>query len=286
MPRWTTSSVPKLTGQTYIVTGASSGLGLVTAKTLNEKGAQVIAAVRNVKKGREVLSSNIEIRECDLADLESVKKFAKSINGNFDVLINNAGVMAIPMSQTAQGFEMQMGTNHLGHFALTGYLKDQIKDRVVNVSSIMHKFGSINLEDLQSKLKYNKWTAYSQSKLANLLFSLSLNNYFESKSSKIISVTAHPGYSDTNLQANSSRGKKTKAMTIANKIFAQSAEQGALPILFAATESLERNSFVGPDGIFESKGYPKPVGRSKAAQDEVMAQKLWELSEKLTGVKY
>lgn len=286
MSRWTAQDIGPQNGKTVLITGASSGLGLASAKVMNEKGARVIAAVRNLQKAREVLGHDIEIRELNLSELSSVKKFANELNEDIDILINNAGVMAIPLARNSQGHEMQFATNHLGHFVLTGLILDRVKDRVISVSSIMHKMGEINFDDINSETKYNKWTAYGQSKLANLLFTLQLDKYIKDVNSNIKALAVHPGYSDTNLQANSSRGKKSAAMALANKLFAQSAEQGALPTLFAATQNLPSNSYVGPDGLFESKGYPKLVGRSKKAKDYMVAEKLWKLSEELTGIKF
>lgn len=286
MKKWDSSQISNQTGKTVLITGASSGLGLVTANTLIGKGARVIAAVRNTSKAKQVLNSKVEIRELNLADLESVRKFASELSDEIDILVNNAGVMAIPLARTAQGFEMQIGTNHLGHFALTGLLLNKIKDRVISVSSMAHRMGRINFEDFNWNKRYSKWGAYGQSKLANLLFTSQLDKLFNDSDSSRKAIAVHPGYSDTNLQANSSRGEKSKAMAIANKIFAQSAEQGSLPSLFAITQDVPGNSYIGPDGFLEIKGYPKYVGRSKAAQNQETAERLWELSEQLTGVKY
>jgi NAD(P)-dependent dehydrogenase (short-subunit alcohol dehydrogenase family) len=286
MSKWTPALIPDLSGKTIVITGASSGIGLEAAKVLNEKGAKVVAAVRNPVKARNLLPSSVEVREVDLSDLESVRKFVSEIEFRVDVLLNNAGVMAIPLRRTRQNFEMQIGTNHLGHFALTGLLLDRINDRIVTVSSIMHRAGRINFKDFNWEKSYNKWSAYSQSKLANILFTSELSRKLNNSNSKVRAITVHPGYADTNLQANSSRGEKSVQMKIANKLFAQSAAQGAWPSLFAITEDLPTNSFIGPDGFFQSKGHPKIVSRSKEARNFEVAQKLWRLTEDLTGVNF
>jgi NAD(P)-dependent dehydrogenase (short-subunit alcohol dehydrogenase family) len=286
MRNWTPKEIQNLSGKTYVVTGASSGLGLASANTLVSKGARVIAAVRNTEKAKQVLDQRVEIHELNLASLASVHNFANKLNEKFDVLLNNAGVMAIPLARTEQGFEMQFGVNHLGHFALTGLLLDRITDRVVTVSSMAHRMGKIYFDDLNWNKKYSKWFAYGQSKLANLLFTSQLDHLFKKSQKNLKAIAAHPGYSDTNLQANSSRGEKTPAMKIANKIMAQSAEQGSWPQLFGATQDIPGNSFVGPNGFGEMKGYPKLVNRSKAAMDMETAAKLWRVSEDLTGVKF
>jgi NAD(P)-dependent dehydrogenase (short-subunit alcohol dehydrogenase family) len=286
MRNWTPKEIQNLSGKTFVVTGASSGLGLASANTLVSKGARVIAAVRNTDKAKQVLDQRVEIKELNLASLASVHNFANKLDEKFDVLLNNAGVMAIPLARTEQGFEMQFGVNHLGHFALTGLLLDRITDRVVTVSSMAHRMGKIYFDDLNWNKKYSKWFAYGQSKLANLLFTSQLDHLFKKSQKNLKAIAAHPGYSDTNLQANSSRGEKTPAMKIANKIMAQSAEQGSWPQLFGATQDIPGNSFVGPNGFGEMKGYPKLVNRSKAAMDMETAAKLWRVSDDLTGVKF
>lgn len=286
MTKWTPERIKDLAGKSIIITGASSGIGLAAANTLSKKGAHVIAAVRNIDKAKAVLNPNIEIRHLDLTDLESVKDFAKSITNKFDVLLNNAGIMAVPLGRTAQGFELQMGTNHFGHFALTGLLLDKIRDRVVTVSSTAHRMGKINFDDINSHKKYSRWGVYGQSKLSNLLFTLELDKKLKNSGSSVRAIAVHPGYSNTALQSKTGKKIQDKFMEFANKRLAQSDEQGSWPSLFAITEDVPGNSFIGPDGFSQIKGYPTYVSRSKRAQDAAVAERLWRLSEELTGIKY
>ena len=283
---WTSDDLRDQSGRVVVITGASSGIGLVTANKLIEKGATLIAAVRNVAKARAVLNPKAQIQELDLADLDSVKRFANNLNRSIDVLVNNAGVMAIPLSRTAQGFEMQIGTNHFGHFALTGLLLDKIQDRVITVSSTAHKMGRMRFADINWNKTYKPWLAYGQSKLANLLFTAELDKRLSDSGSKVKAIAVHPGYSNTALQGKSEKKTQDFFMKLANKYLAQSDTQGAWPTLYAISEDIPGNSFVGPDGFAEIKGYPKLVGRTKAAQNMKDANTLWEISEKLTGIKY
>ena len=283
---WTSDDLRDQSGRVVVITGASSGIGLVTANKLIEKGATLIAAVRNVAKARAVLNPKAQIQELDLADLDSVKRFANNLNRSIDVLVNNAGVMAIPLSRTAQGFEMQIGTNHFGHFALTGLLLDKIQDRVITVSSTAHKMGRMRFADINWNKTYKPWLAYGQSKLANLLFTAELDKRLSDSGSKVKAIAVHPGYSNTALQGKSEKKTQDFFMKLANKYLAQSDLQGAWPTLYAISEDVTGNSFVGPDGFAEIKGYPKLVGRTKAAQNMKDANSLWEISEKLTGIKY
>jgi NAD(P)-dependent dehydrogenase (short-subunit alcohol dehydrogenase family) len=227
------------------------------------------------------------VRRLDLADLSSVREFADSYDGDIDVLVNNAGVMAIPQNQTKDGFEMQVGTNHLGPFALTNLLLPKITDRVVTVSSGAHRFGGLDIDDLNwEKRRYTRWRAYGQSKLSNLLFTLELQRRLSEAGSDVRAVAAHPGYASTNLQDHTGSRVQTLLMTtIGNRLLAQSDAMGALPTLFAATQEIPGDSFVGPDGFMEQRGHPTLVGRSKAAQNAADARRLWELSEQLTGVR-
>jgi len=287
---WTAADLPSQRGRIFIVTGANSGIGLPTARALAEAGAHVVLAVRDAAKGETVAASiagDTEVRRLDLADLTSVRAFADGWQGDVDVLINNAGVMRTPERRTADGFELQIGTNHLGHFALTNLLLQHVTDRVVTVSSGAHRGGSISLDDLNwQRRRYQRWAAYQQSKLANLLFTLELQRRLTAAGSPIRALAAHPGYAATNLQFRSERGIEDRVMGVANRLFAQTDEAGARPTLFAASQDLPGASYVGPDGFAEQRGYPTLVGRTAAASDVEMAKRLWTLSEELTGVGF
>jgi NAD(P)-dependent dehydrogenase (short-subunit alcohol dehydrogenase family) len=301
-PKWTADQIPDQRGRMAVVTGANSGLGLATARELARAGARVVLACRNVEKGasaaRQIESAvpdaQVEVEALDLARLDSVRAFAERFRaeqGGLDLLINNAGVMAPPRSTTADGFELQLGTNHLGHFALTGLLIGAMEGRddarVATVSSAAHRIGRMRFDDLQGERRYHRWRAYGQSKLANLLSALELDRRLRAAGSAIRSVAAHPGYAATNLQLAAPPRSDRLVMALTNRLFAQSADMGALPILYAATyPGLEGGSFVGPDGIGEQRGHPTLVAPSRAAQDEAVAQRLWEVSEKLTGVAF
>ena len=282
--------MPRLDGRTVVVTGANSGIGLAAARNFATQGAHVVLAVRDPERGEKAASTvegDREVRRLDLADLASVRSFAEGWDGDIDILVNNAGVMAVPFGHTADGFEMQFGTNHLGHFALTGLLLPHVKDRVVTVSSVAHRTGHIQLDDLNwQRRKYQRWSAYGQSKLANLLFTLELQRRLAAAGSDVRAMAAHPGYANTNLQSHTGNPFQNALMWLANRTIAQSEERGALPTFFAATEDVPGGSYVGPNGIGESRGNPTLVGRSRAAQDTQMAAALWERSEALTGVTY
>jgi NAD(P)-dependent dehydrogenase (short-subunit alcohol dehydrogenase family) len=287
---WTAADLPSQAGRIFIVTGANSGIGLPTARALAEAGARVVLAVRDVAKGEVVadsISGDCEVRRLDLADLASVHAFADGWQGDVDVLINNAGVMRTPERRTADGFELQIGTNHLGHFALSNLMLPHVIDRVVTVASNAHQGGSISLDDLNwERRRYRRWPAYQQSKLANLLFTLELQRRLTAAGSRILALAAHPGYAATNLQFRSENRVEDRAMAISNRLFAQTDEAGARPIMFAATQDLPGASYVGPDGIGSHRGYPTLVGRTAAASDVEVAKRLWTLSEELTGVKF
>jgi len=289
MSSWTPAEMPDQSGRTFVVTGANSGIGLAAAGKLAASGAHVVLAVRDAAKGEAAaagLSGDPEVRALDLADLASVRAFAEGLDRDIDVLVNNAGVMATPYRTTADGFELQLGTNHLGHFALTGLLLPRIQDRVVTISSGGHRIGRINFDDLQSERSYNRWRAYGQSKLANLLFMYELQRRVDAAGSPLRSVAAHPGYAATNLQSHT-ESIQDRIMALSNRIFAQSHEQGAWPTLYAATTpDLPGGAYVGPDGFLEQRGHPKLVGSSGAARDEDTARRLWDVSEELTGVHY
>jgi NAD(P)-dependent dehydrogenase (short-subunit alcohol dehydrogenase family) len=287
--KWTADDLPSLDGRTFVVTGANSGLGLVTARELGRHGARVVLAVRNTEKGDRAAANlrNAEVRKLDLADLSSVRAFAENWDGDIDVLINNAGLMAVPESRTADGFEMQIGTNHLGHFALTNLLLPHVTDRVVTLSSGAHRIGKMNLSDLNwENTSYKRWGAYGQSKLANLLFTMELERRLVEAGSPLHAYAAHPGYAATNLQDKTESSLQNGLMAIGNKLLAQSDEMGALPTLYAATQDLPGGSYVGPDGFQEQRGHPTLVGRSGRASNAGDARTLWELSEELTGVSF
>jgi NAD(P)-dependent dehydrogenase (short-subunit alcohol dehydrogenase family) len=288
--KWTPKDLPSQTGRTVVITGANSGIGLAAARELGRAGAHVVLAVRDEARGRTAADSipgDTEVRRLDLADLSSVHAFADGFEVDIDVLINNAGVMAVPQSQTADGFEMQIGTNHLGHFALANLLLPRIRDRVVVVASGAHRMGSIRLDDLNwEQGGYKSWRAYGQSKLANLLFTSELQRRLAEAGSDVRAVAAHPGYAATNLQSHTGNVIQHVGMWIGNRLIAQSDEQGAWPTLYAASQDIPGNSYVGPDGFQEGRGHPTLVGRSSAASDGDVARRLWERSEELTGVSF
>lgn len=293
MSGWTTSELTDQSGKTVIVTGANSGLGEVTARELARVGAHVILACRNTDAGEKAaagMSGNVEVRKLDLADLDSVRAFAEGTTGPVDILINNAGVMAVPYRKTAQGFESQFGTNHLGHFALAGLLLDRLKEsknpRVTVLSSAAHRMGAINFDDLQSEQKYARWKAYGQSKLANLLYAYEFARRAKAAGSPITVTAAHPGYANTKLQGKT-ESFMDRVMAVSNAVMAQSAEAGAMPTLYAATGDIPSGSYIGPDGFMQQRGKRATVvGSTRASRDEAVAKRLWEVSEELTGVKY
>ena len=294
MTRWTAADIPDQTGRTFIVTGANSGLGLETARQLAAKGADVIMTARSEAKGRAAAASiggsNLDLRLLDLSDLDSVRAFAEGVE-HVDVLVNNAGIMMPPRSLTKQGFELQFGTNHLGHFALTGLLFDRLRKgqdaRIVTVSSSLHRSGSIHFDDLTGERKYSPTGFYSQSKFANVLFGLELDRRLRAAGLPLRSLLAHPGYSSTNLQSSGPTGIVKQLMKVSNVIMAQSVEMGALDQLYAATApGAESGQFIGPDRLSESRGHPKVVQPVKSAQDPETARRLWDLSEDLTGVRF
>lgn len=289
MTKRSPADIADQSGRTVVVTGANSGIGAATARQLAGAGASVVLACRNLAKGQAAaaaMTGAVEVRQLDLADLASVRAFAEGIDA-VDVLINNAGVMAVPQARTADGFEMQFGTNHLGHFALTGLLLPQITDRVVTLSSGAHRMGHIDVDDLNwTRRRYQAWGAYGQSKLANLMFALELQRRLSAHGSPVRSVAAHPGYAATELQSHTGTSFD-RLMAIGNRVVAQSADMGAMPSLYAATvPDLPGGSYVGPGGLLELRGHPRVVGSTKAARDERVAARLWELSEQLTDVHY
>jgi NAD(P)-dependent dehydrogenase (short-subunit alcohol dehydrogenase family) len=287
---WSTQDIPDQSGRTVIVTGANSGIGRAAASALAERGARVVLAVRNAEKGASAaagMPGTVEVRPLDLADLASVRAFAEGWEGDIDLLINNAGVMIPPLTRTADGFELQFGTNHLGHFALTNLLLEHVTGRVVTVSSTGHRMGTIDFEDLNWERKsYKASRAYGQSKLANLLFTAELQRRLTAAGSNVKANAAHPGYAATNLQFHSDNRLFEIIGSVGNRLFAQDENGGSLPTLYAAVADVPGNSFAGPSGFMEQRGAPRLVGRSKAAQDSGVARRLWDVSEQLTGVRF
>ncbi|MGW1165342.1 oxidoreductase [Streptomyces sp. NPDC002550] len=289
--KWNATQLPDLTGRTAVVTGANSGIGFVAAEALARAGAHVVFAVRDLTRGGAAaakVSGSAEVRRLDLADLDSVREFAAGWDRPLDLLINNAGVMMLPEQRTKQGFEMQFGTNHLGHFALTNLLLPHVTDRVVTVSSSLHRGGDgvIHFEDVNLRGRYTPTRAYAQSKLANLLFTLELQRRLTEAASPVRALAAHPGWAATNLQSHHANPLMRGVMEIGNRLFAQSDKAGALPTLYAASQDLPGAAYVGPGGLGEMRGAPTLVGRSRAAGDAQAARRLWTLSEELTGVEW
>jgi NAD(P)-dependent dehydrogenase (short-subunit alcohol dehydrogenase family) len=289
MPRWTVTDVPDQSGRTIVVTGANSGLGEASARALAAHRAHVVLACRNIAKGEAAaarMTGDVEVRALDLADLASVRSFAAATD-SFDVLINNAGVMAVPFARTADGFELQMGTNFLGHFALTGLLLPKITERVVSISSPAHRLGRLVLDDLNwERRRYRRWPAYAQSKLADLMFAYELHRRLVRNGSALRSIAAHPGYAATALQGHAHR-LEDRVIAVGNRVVAQSADQGALPMLYAATmPDVSGGEYFGPDGWAEMRGQPTRVRSSRRSMDVETAGRLWACAEQLTGVTF
>jgi NAD(P)-dependent dehydrogenase (short-subunit alcohol dehydrogenase family) len=293
---WTAADIPSQAGRTIVVTGATSGIGYHTARELARAGGEVVLAVRDTARGVQVREQigAAAVVHLDLADLASVKAAASELRERWprlDVLVNNAGVMALPRGETPDRFEVQMATNHFGPFALTGLLLDTLREgSVVTVASGAHRRGRIAFDDLQSERGYDGWRAYSQTKLANLLFAFELGRRAAAAGLGLRSVAAHPGLARTNLARGSAMdGNRIQklAIVLGMRVLAQSDARGALPSLYAATvPDLPSGSYVGPDGLLERRGHPKLVSASKAAYDEAVARRLWKVSEDLTGVRY
>jgi NAD(P)-dependent dehydrogenase (short-subunit alcohol dehydrogenase family) len=306
---WTAADVPDQTGRTVVVTGANSGLGRAATRVLAEHGATVVMACRSVERGEAAaaelraggdLSGDLSVQQCDLADLDSVASFAETLRGSHDsvdVLCNNAGVMAIPRRETEDGFETQFGVNHLGHFALTEHLLDLLRagdgeSRVVSQSSGLHERGEMDFEDLHGEAEYDRWDAYAQSKLANVLFAYELQRRLEAADEGgLASLACHPGYSATNLQVRANReagGRIGSVVTkVANAVVAQSADRGALPMLYAATApEAAGGAYYGPGGFMNMRGLPAEQSSSDRSYDEATARRLWDVSTDLTGVEY
>ncbi len=296
---WTSERIDDQSGKVALVTGANSGLGLVASRELARAGARVVLACRDLEKGRAaadgirsaVTGAQLDVVPLDLASLASVREFASRFGGGerLDILINNAGVMTMPERRTADGFELQFATNHLGHFALTGLLMEFLlaapDPRVVTVTSAFHAFAKLDFDDLQMEREYGRWRAYARSKLANLLFAVELDRRVRAAGLPLRALAAHPGLASTNLQlAGRSFPPARWLIAATTALFAQSAEMGALSILYAATHpELESGSYVGPK---RARGYPKILRAAEQAYDAEAARRLWETSERLTGVHY
>ncbi len=285
--KWT--AVPRQDGRTVVVTGASSGIGLQTARILAAFGAHVVLAVRSPEKGEAAarhLPGTTEVRRLDVSDLASVRSFAEGV-GSVDVLVNNAGIMAVPFARSVDGFESQLATNHLGHFALTNLMLPKLTDRVVVVASAAHRSGRVDLDDLSWEHRpYRPYPAYAQSKLANLLFLAELQRRLTASGSTLRATGAHPGYTSTALQAGTGNRAFTWISDLGNRIIGMPAWQGALTTVYAATMDLPGNSYVGPHGPGEMLGWPTLVGRSPAASDPELGKALWARSEELTGTSF
>jgi len=304
---WTADDIPNQDGRRIVVTGANSGIGLEATRELARNGATVIMVCRSVDRGEEaandiredVLNADLRVEACDLGDLESIRAFADRLGDDeLDALINNAGVMAIPRSETTDGFETQFGVNHLGHFALTGLLLETLgldeeapDSRIVTVSSGIHERGEINFGDLQREESYDPWDAYAQSKLANVLFACELERRLLTADANAKSIAVHPGYANTQLQFRGpeQRGSRLRkaAMKVMNTVVAQSADMGALPTLYAATApDAEGGAYYGPGGFMNMRGTPERQASSDRSYDEETARRLWAISRELTGVTY
>jgi len=285
--RW--EAVPRQDGRRFVVTGASSGLGLETARVLAAQGAEVVLAVRNPAKGEDAarsMTGKVDVRRLDLSDLSSVRAFAADL-GPIDVLVNNAGVMAVPYALTVDGFETQLGTNHLGHFALTNLLLPSITERVVVISSDVHARGVIDLDDLTwERRPYRPFAAYAASKLANLLFLLELDRRLREAGAPVRAVGAHPGSTATSITGSTGNALKTWIGSWGHRLAGMSVRRGALTTLYAATMDLPGNTFIGPDGFLEMRGWPTEVERSPRALDADLARRLWDVSEQLTGERF
>ncbi|MDY0914355.1 oxidoreductase [Rathayibacter festucae] len=287
MTSWSAADIPDQTGRTFVVTGANSGLGEATARALAEHGARVVLACRTVEKGEaaaERMGGDVVVRRLDLADLASVREFAEA-TGPIDVLVNNAGIMAVPEGRTADGFELQFGTNFLGPFALTGLLLPRIADRVVSLSSLAHRFGTLDFDDLNwERRRYSPWPAYGQSKLADLVFSFELHRRLRRAGSSVGSMAAHPGMSVTELHTHTGDGQGA-VMGALMRTVGQSGDDGALPTLLAATSPDARSgAYYGPGGLGEVRGAPRQVNPNRPARDRDRARRLWDRAVELTGV--
>ena len=300
--KWTAADIPDQSGRVAVITGANTGLGYWTAEMLANKGAHVVLAVRNLDKGKDAVEAitakspkaDVALQQLDLTSLDDIRKTAEELRAahqRIDLLINNAGVMYTDKATTKDGFELQFGTNHLGHFAFTGLLLDRLLpvegSRVVTVSSVGHRIlADVHFDDLQWERSYNRVAAYGQSKLSNLLFTYELQRRLAAKGAPTVALAAHPGGSDTELTRNIPRLLKPVVEVVWSMV-TQSAEMGALPTLRAATDpSAQGGQYYGPDGLGEQRGYPKLVKSSEKSHDETRQRRLWQVSEELTGVTY
>jgi NAD(P)-dependent dehydrogenase (short-subunit alcohol dehydrogenase family) len=300
--RWTAAELPDLDGRTAVVTGATGGIGGVVARELARAGAQVVIAARDEARGAAraeqvraaAPAAQVEVLHLDLASLASVRAFAERFSGAYegaDILINCAGVMAVPEQRTEDGFELQFGVNHLGHFALTGLLLPDMQDRpgarIVTVSSLNHQWGRIDWDDPQQTRGYKAWRGYNQSKLANLLFAFELDRRLRAAGAAAESLAAHPGYTDTGLQGRVGGPVAHGVLRVTNRLFGQEPDVGALPVLYAAAApGVPGGSYIGPRRFGETRGHPALAKASAAARDPALAARLWTLSEESTGVTY
>ncbi len=283
------SDLPDQSGRTFVVTGANSGIGFEAARKLAAAGGHVVLAVRDVAKGKaaaERIEGSTEVRELDLADLSSVRAFAAGWDGDIAALVNNAGIMMVSEGRTVDGFERQLGTNHLGHFALTNLLLPHVTGRVVTVSSNLHRGPQLDFDNLDLDGAYQPTRAYQQSKLANLLFTSELQRRLTAAGSSVVAHAAHPGYSATNLQSHHANPLMSRLMWVGNKVVATSAEFGSRPTVHAVVADLPPDSFVGPTRLGGTRGAPGPVPRSKQAQDVAASGRLWGVSEERTGIPW
>ncbi|MEF8839760.1 MAG: oxidoreductase [Haloarculaceae archaeon] len=301
------TEMPDQSGRTVVITGANSGLGFEAAKAFARKGAQVAMACRDLNRGgaardeirASVSDPSLSVLEVDLASLASIRSFGEVVEDEYDelhALCNNAGLMAIPRRETDDGFEMQFGVNHLGHFALTGLLLDRLRategeTRIVTQSSGLHQRGAVDFDDLHGERAYDRWAAYAESKLANLLFAYELDRRLRATDATVSSVGCHPGYADTGLQRRGPEmmGSRLRlwGMKLANTVLAQSAAQGARPVLYAATApEIAGGDYIGPGGLMNMRGAPERQDSSDRSADEDLAARLWDVSEDLTGVTF
>lgn len=291
---WSDEHIPDQHGRTVVVTGGNGGIGAEAARVLAEKGAAVVLAVRDRSKGEKVASTmpgSVRVLSLDLADLASVRAFADRFGdevGPAQVLVNNAGVMAVPQDTTKDGFELHLGTNFLGPFALTGLLLPHLTERVVTLSSVVHRRGHIDLDDLNwERRRYARWGAYAQSKLADLLFARELQRRLAASGSPLLSLAAHPGVASTELTRHTGSRMRDAMLSLTSRVAGHSAAMGALPLLYAAcSPEVAPGAYYGPTGPGEVRGYPGIAGSSTAAQDKAMAKQLWTRAEELTGVRY